>query len=324
MESSEMEAKVSTNDVSPKCPACGGDGDFRLEGGDVTYFATDYRARLYRCGDCGIDFQHPMPSRAVIAAFYPGGYWLESLSKSPLARLMRFYVDGMLRLDLLRWFRRLNLGKGETYLDLGCSRGDFLALACATGVSGEGIEGEPHAAAHARKVFGLKVHELDLDEWRPRDGHWAGMSLFHVLEHVRQPRQLLQQCWRGLQPGGKLLVRVPNIRSWQSVWFGRRWKPLDLPRHLTHFHPQALVSLLEKTGFRVRRCSTWTLRDGPPAWSATLFPKGEPTYQQIHDKPSSWRIAVFFLITWALTPLEILAAICGRGGMITITAEKLE
>ena len=318
-----QEAQVSSPDL-PICPACGGVGEFRLEGDDITYFATDYHARLFRCGDCGIDFQHPMPTRDVIAAFYPGGYWLESLSKSPLARLMRFYVDGMLDLDLMRWFRKMGLRKGDRYLDLGCSRGDFLAKVCATGVTGEGIEADPQAAAHARAAFGLTVHELDLDEWQPEASEWAAMSLFHVLEHVREPRMLLQRCWKGLRPGGKLLVRVPNIRSWQSLWFGAGWKPLDLPRHLTHFHPRALVRLLESTGFHVSSRSTWTLRDGPPAWSATLFPKGEPTYQQIHQKTSSWRIAVYFGLTWTLTPLEIFAAIFGKGGMITVLAEKHE
>lgn len=309
-------------DESVPCLICDGWGRFRLEGGDVTYRSTAYRAKLYRCQSCGIDFQHPMPDRTTIAAFYPSGYWLESMGKSVLAKLMGFYVKTMLKLDLLRWFRKMKLPKGAPYLDLGCSRGDFLAMTQEEGVAAEGIEGDPQAAAHARRVFGAVVHELDLDTWQPEANAWAGLSMFHVLEHVQDPRALLQTCFRGLQPGGKLLLRVPNIGSLQSRVFGRHWKPLDLPRHLTHFNPKALKALLESVGFEIKSRSTWTLRDGPPAWSATMFQKGEPTYQQIHQQPSVWRIGVFFILTWLMTPLELLASIFNSGGMITILAEK--
>lgn len=307
---------------NPTCPACDGQGRFRLEGGDVIYFATDYRARLYRCAGCGIDFQHPMPARATIATFYPAGYWLESLKTSPLAKLMGFYVKTMLQLDLMRWFAKMTLAKGARYLDLGCSRGDFLAMTLGTGVAAEGVEGDPQAADHARRVFGVTIHELDLDTWQPELGQWAGISMFHVLEHVSQPRQLLEQCRLGLQPGGKLLLRVPNINSWQSRLFGRHWKPLDLPRHLTHFHPKAMSQLLDRVGLRIIHQTTWSLRDGPPAWAATLFPAGEPTFQQIHKRPSVWRIMVYLILTWLFTPIEILAAFCGGGSMMTVLAEK--
>lgn len=307
---------------SAVCPVCGGCGVYRLEGGDQTYKVTPYIAKLYCCGRCGVDFQWPMPSRNVIASFYPKGYWLESLKTSPLAKLMALYVRLMLRFDILAWFKKMKLKPEESYLDMGCSRGDFLALAKQTGVKAEGIEGDPNAAAFARKTFGLVVHELDLDTWQPEPNSWNGLSLFHVLEHVREPQELLNVCFHALKPGGKLLLRVPNIGSWQSRLFGHSWKPLDLPRHLTHFHPKALKQVLERNGFQIQALSTWSLRDGAPAWSASLFQSGEPTYQQIHQKHSTWRIGVFFVLTWVLTPLECLAAFFGRGGMITVLAQK--
>ena len=318
---SSFTEQAQSQDV--RCIVCNGPADFWLKGEDRTYVATNYVATLFRCRKCGAAFQHPMPSREVIASFYPGGYWLESLKTSPLAKLMRFYVAMMLKWDLFRWFQRMKLAPRNRFLDLGCSRGDFLAMAAKTGVHAEGIEGDLQAADFARKTYGVTVSSLDLDTWEPIDEAWDGLSLFHVLEHVRDPHKLLLQCWKGLKPGGRLLLRVPNVSSWQARLFGAKWKPLDLPRHLTHFHPKVLRELLQNTGFSVAVQSTWTLRDGPPAWAATVFQSGEPTFQQIKRKRSTWRVGVFFLLTWFFTPLELMAAAFGQGGMITFVGQKL-
>jgi hypothetical protein len=52
-----------------------------------------------------------------------------------------------------------------------------------------------------------------------------------------------------------LIVAVPNARSLQARLFGDRWLALDLPRHLIHMSPPALLSQLEALGFRIERVS---------------------------------------------------------------------
>ena len=57
-------------------------------------------------------------------------------------------------------------------------------------------------------------------------------------------------------PAGKtLVVAVPNATSLQARIFGDRWLALDLPRHLVHLSPQALLSKIEALGLRVERVS---------------------------------------------------------------------
>jgi hypothetical protein len=86
--------------------------------------------------------------------------------------------------------------------------------------------------------------------------------MWHSLEHVHRPLEVLRAAHRLLAPGGKLVVEVPNIDSLPFRWFGQNWCGLDLPRHLTHFAPQTLVQIVERAGFyagpvRMVRYADW-------------------------------------------------------------------
>jgi hypothetical protein len=48
---------------------------------------------------------------------------------------------------------------------------------------------------------------------------------------------------------------VPNATSMQARAFGDRWLALDLPRHLVHLSPAALLSTIESLGLQVERVS---------------------------------------------------------------------
>jgi len=304
------------------CPICGGDGDFWRAVGDRFYQVTDFVAPVHRCRACRSLFQHPMPDRVRIAGFYPTGYWRESDGGGPLARLQRAYVAAMLRWDPMRWARRLELPSGGRFLDVGCSRGDWLALVRDSGLAARGLEADPRAAAYARERHGLEVVETDAEGWEPENAAYDAIAFFHLLEHVRDPRVFLGKCRRGLRDGGRILLRVPNPGSWQFSLTGARWKGLEMPRHLTLCQPRALRRLLDESGFEILRWSTWSLRDGPPALASSLFPAGEPTRQQILGASRPWATLAYLALVWALTPFELAAAACGKGAMITAVARK--
>jgi len=307
---------------SVPCPLCDATALFAFNAGDSFYGVTEYRADLYRCRSCRSLFQHPVPDRATIASFYPSGYWQETAKPSRLARLQQIYINFMLERDLMGWVRAMKLASGSRFLDVGCSRGDWLALIGAAGYQVEGIEADPRAAAYARTKHSLTVHELDGDSWEPEQDSYAGISFFHLLEHLRDPRAFLGKVFHGLQPGGKLLLRIPHVNSLQASVLGANWKGLEIPRHIMLFSRKALVDLLTAQGFQVESCSSWALRDGPPCWASSLLPGGEPTWQQIHRRPSALKTLAYLALTWALTPLEVLAAMMGKGSMLTVIARK--
>ncbi|MDJ0839328.1 MAG: class I SAM-dependent methyltransferase [Acidobacteriota bacterium] len=302
------------------CPYCGRPGKFAFRAGDHLYEVTDYQADLYRCENCASLYQEPVPTREVIAEFYPGGYWQESSGKPSLMnRLQATYIRWMLEADLMRLVTKMGPAAGA-WLDIGCSRGDWAALIRDRGWRVSGLEADPRAAAYARETHGLTVEESDGDSWNPEPETWDVISFFHLLEHLRQPKTFLVNCRKALRPGGRILLRVPNINSWQFALFGKRWKGLEMPRHITLPTPDALKAALKEAGFEINHASTWALRDGPPSIASSLLPAGEPTRQQIKRKPQPVMTLLYLAFTWTFLPLELLAALLGRGSMLTIIA----
>jgi SAM-dependent methyltransferase len=77
-------------------------------------------------------------------------------------------------------------------------------------------------------------------------GHWpegtrnADVVLCtEVMEHVREPRELLKEAFAALKPGGQLLLTVPFAARWHFV-----------PHDYWRFTPSSLKLLLEEAGFQ--------------------------------------------------------------------------
>jgi SAM-dependent methyltransferase len=110
-----------------------------------------------------------------------------------------------------------------------------------------------------REALGLEPHasgpHIRNAEVENVDGNWSAIIFWHSLEHLRQPARALSHAATLLASGGTLVVAVPNAASLQARAFGDRWLALDLPRHLVHLNPPALLSKIEALGLRVERVS---------------------------------------------------------------------
>jgi SAM-dependent methyltransferase len=112
---------------------------------------------------------------------------------------------------------------------------------------------------HGRDATGLEPHasgpHLRSAEIEEMSGVWSAVIFWHSLEHLRRPAQAVGHAAALLAPGGLLVIAVPNATSLQARAFGDRWLALDLPRHLVHLSPQALLAKIEALGLRVERVS---------------------------------------------------------------------
>jgi SAM-dependent methyltransferase len=150
-------------------------------------------------------------------------------------------------------------------LDVGCGRGVILGSLADRGFEAHGFEVSEAAARGADPRAKIRVAARLEDAGYP-DAHFDGAIVWHVLEHVPDPRGTLETVRRVLRPGGRLVVAVPNFSSPQARWAGPAWFHLDLPRHLYHFPLAALRRLLERTGFEVRSEHHFSLRQNPFGW----------------------------------------------------------
>lgn len=66
------------------------------------------------------------------------------------------------------------------------------------------------------------------------------IGLWHSIEHLPRPWEVVTQAARCLNPGGLLVIAAPNPESKQFQLFGKNWVHLDAPRHI-HLMPIDLV-----------------------------------------------------------------------------------
>ncbi|MDG4549488.1 MAG: methyltransferase domain-containing protein [Candidatus Contendobacter sp.] len=146
-------------------------------------------------------------------------------------------------------------------LDLGAGPGVLgRYLAERLGCTLDGVEGNPHAAAEAapwyRRLECADLERIDLAE-RFTGCRYDFIVCADILEHLRQPGDLLAQLTSLLAPNGRVLASVPNIAYAgliADLLAGEfRYRPEGLldETHLRFFTLTSLSRLLEQHGLEV-------------------------------------------------------------------------
>jgi hypothetical protein len=78
----------------------------------------------------------------------------------------------------------------------------------------------------------------------------TAVAMWHVLEHVPNPAEVLAAAADRVERGGVMAIGVPNPLSLQFRLLGGRWAHLDTPRHLCLIPAGALISRVGELGFR--------------------------------------------------------------------------
>jgi SAM-dependent methyltransferase len=120
----------------------------------------------------------------------------------------------------------------QPVLDLGCGRGEFLALLADEGIVASGVDSDPGMVERCR-ALGVKVSEADVNEYLAGlpDGTLGTIFSAQVIEHLpyEDLRRMLDLALRKLRPGGLLIAETVNphrIASLKTFWVD-----------LTHEHP---------------------------------------------------------------------------------------
>jgi len=102
-------------------------------------------------------------------------------------------------------------------LDLGCGTGSLgRALKARQIVDVTGVTYSSTEAETARRYLD-RVIVTDLNTFSPTDlGRFDCIICSHILEHLYWPDQVLRSVVRLLEPGGRLLVALPNPLFWRQ------------------------------------------------------------------------------------------------------------
>lgn len=298
------------------CPWCGA----------ATADAVRVGERRVRCRGCGVQLTWPWPDEAELDAAYATWYRPEGGRFSGPG-------DAILRVTRGSIARRLDRIAPRTgpVVDVGAGDGHLVDALQRRGRAAIGLErgGDDGGPARA-DLLDLGLDELE----RPGDGA-AAVVLWHVIEHLPEPRAAIREAHRLLADGGVLLIACPNAGSRQARSFGDRWLAWDLPRHLVHFDPRALRRGLQEEGFAIDRLGH--LRAGQSVFCALHGLVGRvPGTADLYDavrRPSArqrpigpLRRAWTGIVAAAVLPVAALAAVAeaadGRGASIYVEARK--
>lgn len=124
----------------------------------------------------------------------------------------------------------LNMPKGKL-LDVGAGNGGTLKIAKALGWDVLGIEIDQKAVTNIKKL-GINVIQGDFNILNTLQEQYDCVICSHVLEHVYDPKKLINLLYKVLKPGGFLVLTLPNSQSCVLSVFKDKWRGLEAPRHI--------------------------------------------------------------------------------------------
>lgn len=145
--------------------------------------------------------------------------------------------------------------KNNRLLDIGCGAGNLLAAARKNGWDGQGLDVSASAVKHVRGL-GFEVFEGELQDAAFPSQHFDVVTAAELLEHLIDPRPLLQEVARILRPGGLFWTTTPHARGLSGRMLGLKWRCIWPPEHLQLFSIRGLTKLLRDAGFRQLRIDT--------------------------------------------------------------------
>lgn len=223
-----------------ECPICSGRSQFAFEVGDRNRGLGPARCSYRRCEGCGTLFATGIPadlSRYYEANGYGSGsdHFVEEFVRREQAKVelvSRFVPTG----------RMVEIGPGS---------GMFARAALRAGFDYHAIEMDSGYCRYLADELGVTAINSDAPaEALSRLTPSRAIVMWHVIEHLPQPSEVLLAATENLESGGVLAISAPNPDSLQFRLLGRYWAHLDAPRHLQLIPRATLQRSLAGLGMR--------------------------------------------------------------------------
>ena len=205
--------------------------------------------RTVLCRTCGLVWTNPRPSAAAMNAYYETTYRADYKGQAapPLRKIVRGFLGASDRRRMLRpLLEAPHEGASPRMLDVGCGAGELVYLMRRDRVDASGLEPGIEFAEFARTVLRVPIQTAAVDAATVSEASLDLVTMFHALEHVPDPRAVLNAARGWLKRGGRLVVEVPNIAALVQAPSHQYHYA-----HLHHFTGSTLGALGEAAGLRL-------------------------------------------------------------------------
>lgn len=170
-------------------------------------------------------------------------------------------------------------------LDIGCNNGQWL-LVLDNNWEKYGVEVSEVAANIAKQFTNAHIFCGPVELYQTETESFDVVTAFALIEHLVDPRKLIQWVYDHLKKGGFLVLMTGDRESIMAKHFGQTW-PLYLPpEHLHFFCDHSLSTLLSEVGFSVKYRQWRSAKYGRKSTLATCIAKAKEILGLI-GKPKS-------------------------------------
>jgi predicted SAM-dependent methyltransferase len=192
------------------------------------------------------------------------------------------------------------------------------------------------SARRAARISQINLKQGILEESDFAPQTFDAITLFHVFEHLTEPRRMLRTISTILKQEGLLIMSLPNIASWQSRLFKGKWLHLDPPRHLCFFAPADLINILKEHGLELVRQRYFSVEQNPYGMVQSILNilcskrevlferlKGNKQYAGEYSPLNIFLQKIFLLFTFPVFILtDLIASSIKKGATMEFTFKK--
>lgn len=234
-----------------ECPVCSGKKiNPLLTVKDFSVSKEEYV--IWHCNNCTLLFTQDAPDENSIGSYYKSPDYISHTNSnkgfinSTYQKVRKHTLQQKAKLVI----SETGVEKGSV-LDVGCGTGSFLQEMKERNWSIIGIEPDEDARKLAKQLYGLEPKEPGaINELQQHSTD--AITLWHVLEHVHELHEYIEQLKHILKPNGRIFIAVPNYQSADASIYRSYWAAYDVPRHLYHFSPASMQALMQQHGLVIK------------------------------------------------------------------------
>ena len=227
-----------------RCPCCGSNNTKKHLNCRDNFFSKEMFI-IRKCEGCKFMFTSDIPKE--LDKYYEFEEYISHTNSSE-GFFNKVYKVAR-KLNIIFKLKTIGTTK-QKLVEIGSGTGNLLSACQKKGWNVYGVEINKRARENAQRLHNIELKE-NLKNWKIEPHSVDVIMLWHVFEHLEKPLEKLAEYQKLLRRDGKIIIAVPNNKSYDATLYKEHWAAYDVPRHLNHFNKENMKGLVEKTGMKI-------------------------------------------------------------------------